>query len=490
MEYKTDAQRRMAEVFDELGIMATYHEKDGFFTVQQGGAAAKEFLIHEGAFQNETTSRTLREKYTCITLSPDGTLTYDDDGSAVLVKLCKVCEGFFLGRKKPKGQDACPKCGCKTSKILPGNGRIPGWYGEDEERLISKKAISKDISAMEANEQKAFNSFITKLDKKPKYIRVDAKKKQEIKDLGKKFPNMQEPIDYILQCANTAPLKKNGELSFKPFVLVGGPGCGKTAFVTNLCRIIMDNKALKIDLGNGIADFTLSGSDSSYRRAKPGLILQALLDGDDGHPTKNPIIHMDELDKVKADRQFSVETVFYAILERENARHFYENYLETDINASGINYIFTANTLEGIPAPIINRLRVFTIRNYSQDELRGPVLDNFYRNWIKNNNMEADYLPKVLSNEVKERILVECHNDPRSVEDAIVKVFMETATTDQKSGHAIALFSSEEMSMGWKRFRGNKDISKKRWELPADFSATSNMIEEDDPFSDNGFKIY
>ena len=96
MEYKTDAQRRMAEVFDELGIMATYREKDGFFTVQQGGAAAKEFLIHEGAFQDETVLRTLQDKYTCITLSPDGTLTYDEDGSAVLVKFCKGCAGFFL----------------------------------------------------------------------------------------------------------------------------------------------------------------------------------------------------------------------------------------------------------------------------------------------------------------------------------------------------------------------------------------------------------
>ena len=83
--------------------------------------------------------------------------------------------------------------------------------------------------------------------------------------------------------------------------------------------------------------------------------------------------------------------------------------------------------------------------------------------------MEREYLPARLSDEVRERILEECNNDPRSIEDAIGKIFMETKTTDQESGQLIALFSSEEMSLGWKKFSGNKPISKIHWTHPSNF---------------------
>lgn len=479
MEYKTDAQRRMAEVLLSLELRATYYEADGFFIVTQGKRTKKKkkekFLIHEGDFQDEEISGTLKKAYTCITFTPAGKMTYDTDGEKVIVKMCKNCGKIFLSRKPPEGTESCcPTCGQNSVMYLSENGTIPDWYESECEQglqgLIDAKEWKKIFAIRAGSKEDKFQALISRLSGTPRCISLDEEKQQKIADLAKKFPNMQEPINYILQYAGTAALKQNKALSFRPFVLVGGPGCGKTAFVTELCKLIMDKQALKIDLGNEVADFSLTGCDPSFKNGKIGLITTALLADEDGGQTlKNPVIHMDKLDKVKGNHNYSVETVFYALLERCNARRFFDNYLGINIDASGINYIFTANTLEGIPKPIVNRLHVFTIQNYTPEELKGCVLDSFYENWLSGNDMEREYLPARLSDEVRERILEECNNDPRSIEDAIGKIFMETKNTDQESGQLIALFSSEEMSLGWKKFCGNKPISKIHWTLPSNF---------------------
>lgn len=484
MEYKTDAQRRMSEVLHSLEMDSTYYETEGFFIVKQGKGSKKEpgekFLLHEGDLKDEEIAGTLNKAYTCISFTPAGKMTYDADGEKVEVKLCQNCGTFFLSRNTPEGTESCcPDCGHNDVMHLTERGTVPDWYGnESETELIDEKEKEKRLAVIdhEGNAEK-FKSLINRLSGTPLYISIDEKKRQEISDLAKKFPNMQEPIDYILQCAGTASLKKHNDLSFKPFVLVGGPGCGKTAFVTELCKIIMGRYARKIDLGNEVANFSLTGSDPSFKNGKIGIIATALLADDDfGQPVRNPVIHMDELDKVKDSHSFSVVSVFYALLERRNARRFFENYLGINIDASGINYIFTANTMEGIPEPILNRLRVFSIRNYTPEELKGCVLDSFYENWLWGNNMEREYLPARLSGEVRERILEESGNDPRSVEDAIGKIFQETSTTDQESGHAIALFSSEEMSLGWKKSRGHKPISEIPWKVPSYLSDLRETI--------------
>ena len=149
----------------------------------------------------------------------------------------------------------------------------------------------------------------------------------------------------------------------------------------------------------------------------------------------------------------------------------------TNVDASGINYIFTANTLKNIPAPIISRLKVFQIADYTHEQLLGPVLDSFYSNWLINNNMQADFLPAVLSEEIKEHILELSNDDPRCIEDSIARVFNDTLHQDQKTGCHIALFSPKEIYLGWEKFRGHKIISTDTWQLPEGFINRKKEIE-------------
>ena len=87
--------------------------------------------------------------------------------------------------------------------------------------------------------------------------------------------------------------------------------------------------------------------------------------------------------------------------------------------------------------------------------------------------MEKEFLPAVLSEEVKEEILSESNDDPRNIEDAINLVFNRTMRKDEKTGHVIALFSPKEYFMGWQHFCGKKEISKKSWKLPKSFMSVT-----------------
>ena len=148
-----------------------------------------------------------------------------------------------------------------------------------------------------------------------------------------------------------------------------------------------------------------------------------------------------------------------------------------NIDASGINYIFTANSLENVSSPIINRLKIFKIDDYTHDQLKDCVLSNYYKKWLDNEKMETEYLPAVLSDEIKEKILRYSNDDPRSIEDSIIRVLNETLTFDSGSDHPIALFSQEELEIGWEKFCGIKREKPKKKQQEEKFDVVKFLEE-------------
>ena len=464
MNYKTEVQRRLAEILDELKIKATYFNKDGVFFINDS-----KYVIIEDETQVPSFSASANHSSNMIRIYQDGTLRFLDN-SEVSLKYCKTCEKFSFGRKVDRSEDSCDFCKGKSIKYLTNNSKIPSWFGkEEDESLIDEQEAKAHLNNCISDQEASIREDIDKLRGKVSYITINAEKKDKVVGLKKKYPNMSEVIDYLLQCFESSNLRKHKEVSFRPIVLVGGPGCGKTSFVTDLAIILLGHKAIKIDLGNNVPNFAISGSDPSYSHSGHGLVIEAMFKNQEHGPLKNPLIHFDELDKIHSKENYTIETVFYAILEKNTARRFFDNFIGINVDASGVNYIFTANTLENIPAPIISRLKVFHIPDYTHDQLKECVIDNFYKNWLENNDMEQEYLPAVLSDDIKEEILKECNDNTRNIEDAINFVFSRTLRTDDKTGHKVALFSPREYYLGWQNFRGKKNISKQSWKLPKDF---------------------
>lgn len=462
--YKSDAQRRLAEVLDELKIDARYSPQDEVFVLPE-----QAIMVYEEKIPDMEKYRSQVPQERILQIHADGSLS--NERYEARIKRCDKCKKFFVFLKE-KGQNktfSCPMCGSSDLRFLSNNARIPGWYGEKKQTIIDEREAEKHLDSV-VSQKEEIESLIDKLRGEARCVKATGEQASRIKKLLEKYPNMSEVVEYILSAFEIARLKENHDISFKPIVLVGGPGCGKSSFVSELCEIIMGKKALKVDLGNDVASFTFTGSDPGYTHSRHGRIIEAMFSDKKGEgPLKNPVIHFDELDKVNGKQNYSVETVFYSILEKNTARRFYDNFIGINVDASGINYIFTANTLEGIPKPIVNRLRVFNIENYSHKQLKDCVIDSCYKAWLCNNGIEAEWLPKVLSSFIKERILEECHDDPRSIEDAITSVFMDTLMEDSETGHKIALFSPDEIAAGWKNFRGAKAISGQRWKLPRGF---------------------
>ena len=162
-------------------------------------------------------------------------------------------------------------------------------------------------------------------------------------ELSIKYPNMKAVHDYFMEQIELTKFKIHEDFSFKPIVLLGNAGCGKTSYVVEFAKIIQGKPAIRIDLGNDVPSFSCVGSDPTYVDAKHGLILESMFADDDGHPVKNPIVHFDELDKIDSSSKYTIETIFYSILEKSTAKNFKDNFFCVEVDASGINYIFTAN---------------------------------------------------------------------------------------------------------------------------------------------------
>ncbi len=467
MEYKTEVQRRFAEILDELKIKATYFNKDGIFVIEKSGLIIYEDETLQPKAKNSEEAD--KQAQNMIRIYEDGSLRFRDN-SEVCLRYCKDCKTFSFGRKVKRGEDFCPFCKSKSIKYLFKNSRIPGWFGNSEaESLIDEKEALTHLANFHYENKNEIEHGIKKLTGKVSYITISPEKKARLINLKNKYPNMTEVIDYIAQTFEASSFRKHKEISFRPIVLVGGPGCGKTTFVTDLGKILLGHTAIKIDLGNDVSNLTICGTDPLFNRSKHGLIVEAMFKNSEHGPLKNPLIHFDELDKIDSDEAHSIETVFYSLLEKNTARRFFDNFLGINVDASGINYIFTANTLENIPSPIINRLKIFQIQDYTHEQLKENVIDSFYQNWLTNNAMEREFLPAVLSDEIKEAILEESNNDPRKIEDAITLVFTKTLRTDDKSGHNVALFSVKEYYLGWQNFCGKRKISREAWKLPENF---------------------
>ena len=153
-----------------------------------------------------------------------------------------------------------------------------------------------------------------------------------------------------------------------PLLLVGSPGCGKTSLALSLASAFPERGSALISMSGKSAAFELCGSNQSWRASDCGLIIKAFLQAG----SLSPVIVFDELDKAgTSDTHSRADSVFLELLERESARLFTDNFLSLPVDVSNGWFIFTANTLAGIPEPLLDRLAVFFMEPYSYEELLG-----------------------------------------------------------------------------------------------------------------------
>ncbi len=165
------------------------------------------------------------------------------------------------------------------------------------------------------------------------------------------FGNLREPIEKLRIDLMLSSAMRAKDFRVRPILLTGQPGVGKTHFALKLAEIL-GVPMRKWSAGSTQASFQLTGGDSGWRHARPGMIVELLAKG----ASATPVLVLDEVDKIGADGHYPVTPVLLDLLEPETASTFQDTFLRMAFDASRIIFVLTANDLDAVPAPLCKRV--------------------------------------------------------------------------------------------------------------------------------------
>lgn len=271
---------------------------------------------------------------------------------------------------------------------------------EIKEKLLKEcSKLSKMPSG--SHEATVVRSYLDKCIEIPfgKYSKNSINLEKSRKILDKEHYSLDKVKERIIE--SLAVFKRNPDFTGQIICLAGPPGVGKTSIVKSLAKS-MNRKYVRIALGGVHDEAEIRGHRKTYIGAMPGRIVDAVIKS----RVMNPIILLDEIDKVGNDYKGDPSSALLEALDPEQNFSFNDHYIDFPVDLSKVLFITTANDVSAISAPLFDRMEVIELNSYTAEEKFHIAKDYLIKKEMKKHNLKASEF-KVSNDAIYS--LIECY---------------------------------------------------------------------------------